>query len=172
MLQKRITGRRMMLAAGLAAGALATPLAAGVASAAPETTAPETTQTTPAAKTLDATQQTPTVGLSRSGAMIAGGFVAPLAAAAVADDATVIWLEPMPKDACATTLSDAMVAVTWTNTSTHRTADITFAACRDGKPALSPALETGSGTLKLTVTVLGKGGDTFTLTPGTATLHR
>ncbi|MGW5522511.1 hypothetical protein [Gordonia sp. NPDC003950] len=172
MLQKRIAGRRMMLAAGLAAGALATPLAAGVAFAAPETTAPETTRTTPAAKTLDASQQTPTVGLSRSGAMIAGGFVAPLAAAAVADDATVIWLEPMPKDACATTLSDAMVAVTWTNTSTHRTADTTFAACQDGKPALSPALETGSGTLKLTVTVLGKGGDTFTLTPGTATLHR
>ena len=160
--------RRAALAAGVTLGSLglAAPLAAGIASAAPERT-PEQT-----ARTLDVSNQTPTVGITRSGIIPTGGFVAPLAAAATGSDTTVVWLEPMPKDACATSLKDARVAVTWTNTSTKETDDATFDACKAGKPQLSPTLTTGPGTLKFTVTVLGSGGNTLTLSPGTATVNR
>lgn len=159
--------RRTAVIAALAAGTvgLAAPLAAGSASAAPQTTpSPDKVHQ------LKFTNQTPSIGVKRSGAVPAGYFVAPLAAAAVGDNDTVVWLEPMPKDACKTTLSDAKIAVTWKNAG--KTDDATFAACKDGKPAASPLLETGKGTVSFTVTVLGHGGDTFTLSPGTATLTR
>lgn len=165
------TARRITLAAaGVAIGTIgiAAPLA-GVAGAAPDRSELSPQQK---ARALDLIDQTPTVGITRSGILPTGGFVAPLAAAATGEDTTVVWLEPMPKDACATSLKDARVAVTWKNTSTGKTDDTTFAACTAGKPTLSDALETGAGTLKFTVTVLGKGGDTLTLSPGTATANR
>lgn len=166
MLQMKFTHRRAAIGACLTLGACAiAPLAAGTAAAAPQTTPQDV-------RTLDASQQTPTIGVSRTGAMPTGAFVAPLAAAATGTDSTVVWLEPMPKDACATSLSDAKVAVSWKNTSAHTSDDATFPACSAGKPALSPELKTGPGTLEFTVTVLGKGGDTFTLSPGTATIQR
>ncbi|MGC4935909.1 hypothetical protein ACLQ3C_19765 [Gordonia sp. DT30] len=169
MLHKILTGRRALTAGCVAAGTLgAAVLTAGTAAAAPQTTEPSAA----AVRTLDIAQQTPTVGVSHSGALPTGGFVAPLAAAATGPDTTVFWLEPMPANACGTSLRDAKVSITWKNTSTHTTDDTTFPACADGKPALSPRLATGSGNLELTVTVLGSGGNTFTLTPGTATLTR
>lgn len=172
MLHKRFVNHRAFAGACVALGMLATiGTTAGTATAAPPVTTPP--QTTPiTVRTLDATMQTPTIGVTRAGALPVGGFVAPLAAAAVGSDTTVVWLEPMPKDACTTTLSDAKVGVSWVNTSNKNSGDETFAACSGGKPTLSPPLTTGAGTLQFTVTVLGRGGNTFTLSPGTATITR
>ncbi|WLP89613.1 MULTISPECIES: hypothetical protein [Gordonia] len=178
-------------AAGVLALAVA-PVAAGVAAAAPDsgpqTNTPEsgtpspaapdatvpgsTAPTQPAVRQLDVSNQTPTIGITRVGILPTGGFVAPLAAAATGTDTTVVWLEPMPGNACATSLRTAKVAVSWKNTSTHKADDATFPACTSGKPTISPALPTGAGTLSLTVTVLGDGGNTVTLSPGIVNVNR
>lgn len=172
----RLMGRKFTYRAGLiaagAALAIAAPLTVGQAGAAPPAPTSPTPESLTTVRALDVTQQTPSVGISRSGAAITGAFVAPLAAAATGTDTTIVWLEPMPRNACATSLRDARVAVTWKNTSTGRTDDATFPACTAGAPTLSPALPTGSGTIEFTTSVLGKGGDTFTLAPGTATVAR
>lgn len=121
---------------------------------------------------LQVIDQTPTVGVSRSHMMVTGAFVAPLRAASTGPDTTVVWLEPMPGNACATSLRDAKVAVSWKNTRTHAAHDATYTACRGGRPAVSPALHTGTGRIQLTVSVVGQGGNSFTLSPGTATIAR
>ncbi|MGW0037693.1 hypothetical protein [Gordonia sp. NPDC003376] len=150
-----------------------TPDAGAPNAPAPDATVPgATAPSEPAVRQLDATNQTPTVGITRVGILPTGGFVAPLAAAATGTDTTVVWLEPMPQNACATSLRTAKVAVSWKNTSTHKADDATFPACTAGKPTISPALPTGAGTLSLTVTVLGDGGNTVTLSPGIVNLNR
>lgn len=170
MVQMRLSKTwRFALLASAATGTIVAPTAAGTASAAPETSTPVTT---PDVRVLHASHQTPVVGVNRSGPLPTGAFAAPIAAAATGPDTTVIWLEPMPANACTTTLRDTRVGLTWVNDSTGRTDDATFDACSAGKPHLSPPLTTGSGTIRVTATVLGQDTRTFTLSPGTATITR
>lgn len=138
---------------------------AGTAAAAPTSHADDV-------HALQVVDQTPIVGVSRSHMMVTGAFVAPVRAASAGPDTTVVWLEPMPGNACASSLRDAKVAVSWKNTRTHAADDATYTACRGGKPTVSPPLHTGTGRIQLTVSVVGQGGNSFTLSPGTATITR
>ena len=119
-----------------------------------------------------AVEQTPVIGVNLDENAISGGFVAPLAAAAAGAGQTRVWLEPIPANACATGLRDTRVGVTWKNTTTRKTGDVVFASCTGGKPTVSPALNTGAGRVEIVTTVLGRGNQTFSLTPGQATIRR
>ncbi|MFT4127285.1 MAG: hypothetical protein QM662_13790 [Gordonia sp. (in: high G+C Gram-positive bacteria)] len=158
--------RRTACAAAVA-GAIA---CAGTATAAAAPTAPLLSPIT--VRSIPIAQQTPTVGITLNGALPTGGFIAQLAIAAVGTDTTAVWLRPMPPNACVTSLRTATVAVTWRNLNTRAVDDVTFAACDQGEPAVSPILATGLGRLQLTVSVLGAHRTAITLSPGTALVDR
>ena len=69
-------------------------------------------------------------------------------------------------------LRSAVVGFEWHNTATKKSGTTTFPACKEGKPALSPALQTGPGPISFTTSVVGRGGATFTLSPGSGTISR
>lgn len=144
------------LSAGLVGAGL---FGAGTASAAPEKPRPILVT------------QTPNAGITVSGAGISGGFSAPLAASAVRPGVTRIALEPTPGNACATSLRDARVGVTWRNTTTHKTNDVVFPACAGGRPSAGAEITTGPGRITFTTTVLGKHGNTFTVVPGSGSFQ-
>ena len=116
--------------------------------------------------------QTPNAGIATSGDIPFAAFVAPIAAASPDPNTLRVWLEPMPGNACAAALRSAVVGFEWHNTATKKSGTTTFAACKEGKPALSPALQTGPGPISFTTSVVGRGGATFTLSPGSGTISR
>ena len=116
--------------------------------------------------------QTPNAGIATSGDIPFAAFVAPIAAASPDPNTLRVWLEPMPGNACAAALRSAVVGFEWHNTATKKAGTTTFAACKEGKPALSPALQTGPGPISFTTSVVGRGGATFTLSPGSGTISR
>ena len=116
--------------------------------------------------------QTPNAGIATSGDIPFAAFVAPIAAASPDPNTLRVWLEPMPGNACAAALRSAVVGFEWHNTATKKSGTTTFPACKEGKPALSPALQTGPGPISFTTSVVGRGGATFTLSPGSGTISR
>ncbi|GAC47187.1 hypothetical protein GOACH_03_02050 [Gordonia aichiensis NBRC 108223] len=156
---------RALTAAAVAGGATASTLltAGGAAHAAP---APD--PKIPAASI----SQTPNAGVATSGDIPFAAYVAPIAAASPDPDTLRVWLEPMPGDACSKALRAAVVGVEWRNTVTRKSGTATFPACKQGKPALSPPLRTGPGPISFTTSVVGRGGATFTLSPGSGTISR
>ncbi len=116
--------------------------------------------------------QTPNAGIATSGDVPFAAFVAPIAAASPDPDTLRVWLEPMPGNACTAALRSAVVGFEWHNTATKKSGTTTFPACKEGKPALSPSLRTGPGPISFTTSVVGRGGATFTLSPGSGTISR
>lgn len=116
--------------------------------------------------------QTPNVGIAVKDNLPVGAFVAPLAAASSGVDATRVWLEPMPGNACLTSLSGARIGITWRNESSGRNGTSVFPACRGATPVVSPSLQTGTGKISFTTSVVGRGGQTFTLRPGSGSIER
>ena len=116
--------------------------------------------------------QTPNAGVATSGDIPFAAFVAPIAAASPDPDTLRVWLEPMPGNACTQALRTAVVGFEWHNRATKQSGTTTFPACTGGKPALSPPLRTGAGSISFTTSVVGQGGNTYTLSPGSGPISR
>lgn len=151
----------------IVAAAATTAALMGTANASAAPTLPTTTDIAKLSIT-----QTPNVGVAIKNNLPTGAFVAPLAAASSGADTTRVWVEPMPGNACLTSLSGARIGITWRNESSGRTGTSVFAACRGATPVVSPALPTGTGKISFTTSVVGRGGQTFTLSPGSGTIDR
>ncbi|MYR08679.1 hypothetical protein GTV32_21255 [Gordonia sp. SID5947] len=151
-----MTGRRTTIrtatcvtaAVGMAMGAIA---GSGAASAAP-----------PKALRVD---QVPNVGVTVDKNGLSGGFAANLAATATSADATRLRILPVG-DACARTLGQTRVAITWRNERTNRTDDVVFPTCTAGRPSSGAEIRAGHGRISFTTTIIGRADRAFTVTPG------
>ncbi|MFT4043412.1 MAG: hypothetical protein QM673_09650 [Gordonia sp. (in: high G+C Gram-positive bacteria)] len=116
--------------------------------------------------------QVPNAGVSLEHNVPKNSFTAPLAATATGPNTIRVWITPNPARSCRTTLADARIGITWRNNANGASGSNVFAACQDGGPALSPDLRVGRGPVSFTTTILGRGGETFTVSPGSGTIVR
>ncbi|MGV9712886.1 hypothetical protein ACWDTI_19745 [Gordonia sp. NPDC003424] len=151
--------RRAALAAGAAsATAIGTLLTGAAAHAAPA---------------VLAVQQVPNVGVTVSKANgVTDAFAASVVATAGAPGSTQLSLRPENSGACAGNLANARAAITWHNMTTNRSGDVLFPVCAAGKPSAGTAVQTGSGRVTFTTTIIDGTQNTFTVSPGTGSFQR